>query len=389
MNEILDFREHIFLLDKLPEFYKTLSSEYSNDFHFTNDDSCIRKPKNNFILVKDIPRYVNIEGKYLPKNIKLITVEQYSGFLINFKSVDSVDTYLKSRFGNTSRYKLRRSIKKLEACFDISYKMYFGDISKKEYDFVFEEFFRLLQLRSIEKGILDNRNIKRKNYYYKLVYPLILKKKASFFIIYNGSNPIDICLNFHVNNIVYQLIRTYDINYSKFNTGYIDLIKQIEWCINNNISFINFSYGDFYWKRRWCNTIYKYDYNIFYNSKSIKSTAKTFIYVTKIKIKHVLREKGLMAKYHEMKRKINNIFNSAKKLEIETHIIDFKKEVNVETEIYFYKANYNFLKRSIYEFLFNFNEKEKDIKIYNLMNNSNEYLIVGKENKIIIKTKSK
>jgi hypothetical protein len=291
------------------------------------------------------------------------------------------------RFGNSSRYKLRRSIKKLETSFNISYKMYHGDISKQEYDFIFEEFFKLLYIRSIEKGISNNFQIKRKNFYYKLVYPLILKRKASFFVIFNGKNPIDVCLNFHNKNFVYQLIRTYDINYSKFNTGYIDLIKQIEWCVDNKISFINFSYGDYYWKRRWCNTVYKYDYNIFYNSKSIKSMTKAILYITEFKIRHVLREKGLIDKYHRLKSKIKNKFNSTKKIEIEIWNIDFNKEISIETEIDLYENNYDFLRRSIYEFLYDFNEKEKDLRVYKLINISNDYLVVGKENKIIIRIK--
>jgi len=387
MKEILDFREYIFLLDKLPGHYKNLNTDFSNDFYYKNDNENIKYPKNDILIVKDIPRYFNVKQQNLPKNIKTIKVEQYSGFMIGFESIESVDAYLKTRFGNSSRYKLRRSIKKLEACFNISYKIYYGNISKQEYDFIFEEFFELLHTRSIEKGIFDNFQIKRKNFYYNLVYPLILKRKASLFVIYNGKSPIDVCLNFHNKNFVYQLIRTYDINYSKFNTGYIDLIKQIEWCIDNKVSFINFSYGDYYWKRRWCNTVYKYDYHVFYNSKSIKSTSKAFLFITEYKIRHLLREKGLIDKYHDIKSKIKNKFNTTKSIEIEIINVDFKKKIAIESEIDFYKTIYNFLRRSIYEFLFNFNEKEKGLKVYKLINHSNDYLVVGEENKIIIRTK--
>lgn len=387
MTEILDFRENIFLLDNLPDPYKNLSTSFSSDFYYNNDNTDLKRLKNNILIIKDIPRYFNVQEQVLPKNIKVLKIEQYSGFMIGFEGVESVDAYLKTQFGNSSRYKLRRSIKKLESSFNISYKMYYGDISKQEYDFVFEEFFKLLHTRALEKGIFDHFQIKRKDFYYNLVYPLILKRKASLFVIYNGKNPIDVCLNFHNKNFVYQLIRTYDINFSKFNTGYIDLMKQIEWCIDNKASFINFSYGDYYWKRRWCNTVYKYDYNMFYNSKSIKSTTKAFLFTTEFKIRHLLREKGLIDKYHEIKSKIKNTFNSTKSFEIEIINVDFKTEIAMESEIDFYLAHYDFLRRSIYEFLFNFNEKEKDLKVYKLLDTSNDYLVVGKENNIIVRIK--
>ena len=37
MKEILDFRECIFLLDKLPSYYKNLNTDFSNDFNYKND----------------------------------------------------------------------------------------------------------------------------------------------------------------------------------------------------------------------------------------------------------------------------------------------------------------------------------------------------------------
>jgi hypothetical protein len=386
MKEILDFRDYIYVLNKLPEFYRSVRSIYGTDSLFSNNNN-LQQLKKNIIIVKDIPRYFDIEIKDLSQHIKYFNVEQYSGFSINFQDVKSTDDYLKSRFGNNSRYKLRRSVKKLENCFDISYKMYFGEIPKDEYDFIFDEFFRLLEIRSKEKGIIDNRNLKKKDYYHKLVYTFILQKKASFFIIYNGKYPIDICLNFHLDNIVYQLIRTYDINYSKFNTGYIDLIKQMEWCIDNNISFINFSYGDYYWKRRWCNMVYKYDTHIFFNSKSIKSIVKALIYSFEIKIKHILREKKIIDKYHETKWKISHILNPKKEIKVEIKNIAFEKKMDIKSQIDIYSSEFNFMLRSTYEFLYNFNENEKDLKIYNMTNTSNEYLIVGKKNKIILSFK--
>ncbi|MDO5980466.1 GNAT family N-acetyltransferase [Flavivirga spongiicola] len=384
MSEPLDLKEQIFLLDKLPGFYKTLSSNSLNGFNYTNDDSNFKSPRNSFQVIKDIPEYFELEYKQLPKNIKHVTVEQYPGFSISFEGINDVNDYLKTRFGNSSRYKLRRSIKKLEASFDIKYKMYYGEMSKEEYDFIFKKFFRLLELRSIEKGILDNINIKRSDYFYKKFYPLILQKRASLFVIYNGDNPIDICLNYHNNSIVYQFIRTYDIAYSKFNTGYIDLIKQIEWCINNNIDFIDFSFGTYYWKKRWCNTSYKHNYHIFYNSKSLLSIIKSKVYVSKIKIKHVLRERGLIDKYHVKKQKLKNTIKPLKKTEIKISNIDFNVEVNIGDEINIYETEHHFIKKTVYDFLFNFNANEKDIKVYEVLDTSNKYLIIGNENKVII-----
>lgn len=388
MNNIekVDFLESIFSFNKLPTFYKAINSDFTKKLNYSN-------PNNNFpnvkkaTVVKDIPSYASLRTKCLPKNIKQLNIEYYKGFAINFDGIDNLQSYLKSRFGNTSRYKLRRSIKKLESAFNISYKMYFGDISQDEYDYVFNEFFKLLKIRSIEKGILDNENLHKKEYYQTLVFPLIKEKKASLFVIYNNKKPIDICLNFHVGSIVFQLIRTYDICYSKFNTGYIDLIKQVEWCLENNIRFITFSYGDYYWKRRWCNYEYNYYFNIFFNKNSFKSSLNAFIQFLNLKLRHKLREHGLIDKFHELKEEISNKINPNITPEIIITNIDYDISKELKEQLNMDEPKHLLLKKHAFDFLFNFNEKENDIKLYSLKNRQNDYVVLGKKNTIKISTK--
>ncbi|MGS0527559.1 GNAT family N-acetyltransferase [Zobellia nedashkovskayae] len=207
---------------QLPTYYRQLQNKYTDDIVFNNaNNEEFQLPETAFV-VKDVPEYFKVTTKELPKNIERQTLIQYPGFLINFKNVSSLSDYLNERFGKSSRYKLRREQKKLEQCFDIRYEMYFGTIDKNEYDFIMDEFYRLLELRSLEKGIKDNVNLTTQHFYRANVYQMILDKKASFYIIYNGKMPIDICLNFHMKDVIFQYIRTYDIDYSKFNTGYTE-----------------------------------------------------------------------------------------------------------------------------------------------------------------------
>ncbi len=386
-NKEIDFLESIYLLNKLPQFYKSITSDLSKTLHYNNLKNETPEIKDGYTLIKDLPEYINIDTKDLPKHIKQINIEHYKGFAINFDGIANVEDYLKSRFGNSSRYKLRRSIKKLENAFDISYKMFYGDVTREDYDFIFDEFFKMLEIRSIEKGILNNRNIQRKDFYHNLVYPLILEKKASLFVIYNGTQPIDVCLNFHAGSLIFQFIRTYDISFSKFNTGYIDLIKQIEWCLNNNIKLITFGYGSYYWKKRWCNYNYEYNYNIFYNKKSFKSIIKAFLKTNMLRLRHRLRESGFIDKFHEVKGNLLNKLKPSKELNIIINNVDFKSTINTAEEIDINTSKYNFIKKHIYDFLFNFNEKEKDIKTFKILNKPNGYLVIGNKNKITISIK--
>lgn len=385
-NQIVDFLESIYILNKLPEFYEASRSDYTKQLNYNNLGDNFPEIKDTITTVKDLPSYINLETKTLPENIKKINIEHYKGYAINFNGIDNVQSYLKSRFGNSSRYKLRRSIKKLENAFDISYKMYHGNITQEEYDLIFDEFFKLLEIRSIEKGIFNNRNISKKDFYYDKVLPLILQKKASLFVIYNGKKPIDICLNFHADKVIFQLIRTYDINYSKFNTGYIDLIKQIEWCLENQINIITFGYGSYYWKKRWCNFIYDYDYHIFYNKKSVKSRISAIKQTTNLRLRHHLRERGMIDKIHEIKDAVLGKLKPSKALKTTITNMDFNIKLNVGDKLNLYDSKYDYLRKHAFDFLFNFNEKESDISLYEIKNNSAEFLIKGLKNKVLINT---
>ncbi|TBN06502.1 GNAT family N-acetyltransferase [Hyunsoonleella flava] len=384
-NKTVDFLESVYILNNLPDFYRELSCTYTPHFDYKNvDNDSFSHIKNNIVVVKDIPSYLNVKEQSLPKNVKQVKIPYYSGYAINFEGVESTQGYLKSRFGNSSRYKLRRSVKRLENAFNISYKMYYGEISQKEYDTILEVFFKLLEIRSVEKGIIKNRNVKRKDFYYANMKSLILNKRASLFVIYNGDTPIDICLNLHVDNVVCQLIRTYDINYSKYNTGYIDLIKQIDWCLANNIHLLTFMYGAFYWKKRWCNHTYPYRYDIFYNKKSIKSISKSLIQITNHKLRHYLRERGYIDRFHNIKNSIKEKLHPKESLVVTTENIDYDKELELKELVDIYSDKYSFLRRYAFDFLFNYNEKEKDISLYSMKNNSNKYLIKGIKSKAIL-----
>ncbi|MBU3024399.1 GNAT family N-acetyltransferase [Zobellia galactanivorans] len=373
----------------LPTHYRQLQNRYTGDVVFTNSNTDEFHFEGPAFVVEDVPGYFKVETEKLPKNIGRHTIKQYPGFLINFENVPSLGAYLNERFGKTSRYKLRREQRKLEQCFDIRYVMYFGAMEKPEYDFLMDEFYRLLELRSLEKGIKDNINLATQDFYRANVYQMILDKKASFYVIYNGKKPIDICLNFHMKNVIFQYIRTYDIDYSKFNTGYTDLMKQIEWCIANGVRLITFSKGDFYWKRRWCNTVYDYNYDIFFKKNSLKGRLKAQLYYLIKALKQFVREKGLIEKYHDFRdkhRKPINLPNDPSK--ITRTPIPFEKEFEKIEAIDFKNSKFDFLRRTIYDFLYENDEKESEINVYAILDHPKSYLVVGKKSKILLSNTS-
>jgi hypothetical protein len=337
------------------------------------------------MVYEDIPDYFQVGLKELPKSIGFKKIKQYPGFRIDFKDVESLDGYLGARFGKSSRYKLRRAVKKLESCFEISYRMYFGEMTRQEYDFVFEEFYRLLEIRSHEKGIKNNRNLKTKHWYYEQVYPMILEKKASFYVIFDRGIPIDICLNFHLDNVLFQFIRTYDICYSKFNTGYINLMNQITWCLENGVASISFSKGDFYWKRRWCNSVYNYNYHVFYKRNSLRAALTTHAFLFMLGLRQWLREKGIINRYHQFRDTYlikPSGLSAAGKIE---GIYDPEEGQEAGAEIDYRLPEFTVLRRAIYEYLFESEDTEKHLNVFRLKKTPQHYWVKGMKSDKIFK----
>jgi hypothetical protein len=220
-------------------------------------------------LIFDIPGYLNPEiNDFEGAGARNIKVSRYPGFLINLEDYADCTEFLSESFGKTTRSRFRKYKKRLETCFDISYKIYFGDISRSEYDRLFRSLKVMLERRFDQKKVV-NGNIDKLQEYEAAVYPLLLKKKAFIFVIYDGDKPIDIAFNFLFQNTVYSYTSGFDIDYSKFNLGMIDMIKHLEWCFENGYKQMDLLKGDLEYKRRWCNQVYSYKYMFVYKSGSL------------------------------------------------------------------------------------------------------------------------
>nr|WP_298998264.1 GNAT family N-acetyltransferase [uncultured Allomuricauda sp.] len=280
MNKF-DLEHEVFINQSIPSLFKernTLERKMT-DLDF----------EKNCILYTRVPDYLSFCKNEEISNLGMRKAIENQGYRMNLKDCDSVDHYLSSRFGRSSRYKLRREKKRLEQCFNPSYKMWQEKIERSHYDFIYDELFRLLEVRSEEKNIEDNYYFDYKEKYRDVIFQLLHQKKASVHVIYVGENPIDICINFIKGKTVYQFIRTYDIAFSKFKTGYINLIKHLEWAIDQGFESIVFGPGNVEWKEKWCNETYNYNKIVFYNSNSLRMRMKSFVFIMTYNIKSMVR----------------------------------------------------------------------------------------------------
>ncbi|UII76134.1 GNAT family N-acetyltransferase [Flagellimonas sp. HMM57] len=247
-----------------PDIYNTLLNRkiYNRPTSYTNFF------EKKIHTVFDVPGYLlgNLHSE--STGITAKRVDMYKGYLINLKDYTDIDDYLQNRFTSKRRAQFRGYQKRLELSFSTDFKIFYGDIDKTTYDFLFKEFRQMLEKRSIQKRII-NDELEHWHIYQSIAYKLILDKQAYLSVLYDGKKPISICLNLIYDTVVYGCIKTHDIDYAKFSVGFIDLIKQLEWCFDNHFEIFDFLKGDYDYKAKWVDGEYFFQKYIVYDEKSI------------------------------------------------------------------------------------------------------------------------
>ncbi|MDY8136279.1 GNAT family N-acetyltransferase [Aquimarina sp. 2201CG5-10] len=338
------------------------------------------KLKNKVFLIYDVPDYFNVSAVETSSSLQQIEVEQYEGFLVNTQKYSDIESYRKSKFGKSSLYKIRKYQRRLESCFDIKYNMYFGEISREKYDLIFSTFKNLLERRFSNKQVYNN-NLDQKewDFYYDLIYDMVLEKKASIFVICDRNIPIAGSINYHSDEIAIGAITAFDTDYSKFYLGFTIINKLLEWSIDNKLKIFDFSKGRFGYKTQWSDEAYSFKYHILYNRKSWVGAFIAFMIIHYFRFKAFLRSKNMNEVFNRilftLKIKNKKTFQEYKVVEYKENIENKDLiDVNINTE------TFSFLKRLVYDFLYSSSEKIEDIKVYRMINQEKTYLIKGRVN---------
>tara|TARA_R110002050_G_scaffold296426_1_gene456396 strand:- start:43113 stop:44300 length:1188 start_codon:yes stop_codon:yes gene_type:complete len=340
--------------------------------------------KNNIYYITYIPSFVKTK---INKKLKQISFHRFNGYLADIKNYSSIQEYMAHQFGSKSRTKIRSYVRRLETCFNVTYKFYYGNIETQTYNALFNNLEFMIKRRFDQRGD-EHQAIKNWDYFKQTTYQSILNKKASLFVIYDNDKPIDICLNYHYDNILIDYIRAYDIDYSKFRLGYIDILKQLEWCFENNHTIFDLGPGILTYKKQWCNVTYKFKNHIIFNKSSLINGVLAQFIVLIYKLKIYLDKKNII------EDKANNSSNKSDN-ESTPLFIDYKFEVkevfkNIKLEDKHVKINiededYSFLRKEIYEYLYLNFENKNNINVYSIKNEPDSYIVIGKKNILLKK----
>ena len=381
-----DFLEKLlFVGHKIPKLYVNCGKTHTKGINYAIDNSNIQDLKGKVLLIYDVPTYLNCQQDLDTNEIKTRKIRQYPGFLIKLENFKDLNDYINFTFKGKSRNKLKRDKKRLENCFDISYKIYYGEVPKEEYNANFESFRKLLEKRFQNKGISNNNlNSEEWEFYYEVAYPMIQQKKACLLVVREGNRPISFMLNFLSEDKLFQFMMGFDIDYAKFNVGTTSIMKLVEWCLEKEVKILDFSKGYFDFKRRWGNLAYRFEYHVIYDQNSFYSKIMAYFIISYFQIKQFLRDKRLNEVLHRIKFQLKS-----KKTSIlpgyTFHDPDKPIKKTLLKQIDLYQREKEFLKPSVCDFLYYNSEALNNTTVFAISGDPSRYLIVGKNTNKILK----
>ncbi|MCF7560795.1 GNAT family N-acetyltransferase [Sabulilitoribacter multivorans] len=379
----ISFLKAFLFENSLPPIYTKILDTNGYDFNIKKNEK--NTSNKHIVIVKDIPDYFTIETAKKPKTV-LKRIKTLKGHLVELDKFKNIEDYLNNKFSSKSRSNLRRYVKRLETCFNIKCITYYGDISREEYNRLFVSLKELLIKRFKQKQE-TNYELQHLDEYQQIVYDMLLRKEASLFVIYDNNNPISIRINMFKGYLAYYILSGYDTDYSKFHLGSIDMLKNIEWCINKRFKVYDLLKGYDYYKSNWATKTHYYYNHIIYSINSIKGYYTSIIQKVKYYAYNVLKHYNLIQKYKRVKK----IFYGFKhKSEIKSTLYTFK-EINIDdldkkNKIDIDKNDsFLFLRRPVYDFLFLNSENKSNITVSELINSQNTFIIQSRSKCFLLK----
>ncbi|WP_422351234.1 GNAT family N-acetyltransferase [Flagellimonas sp.] len=373
-----------FYESKIPGLHINAGKNLTKGVHYEFNPNCGKEEKGKTFLIYDVIDFAASKENIKNSPLGLYSVKQYPGFLIELGNFSSLDDYMSKTFKKSSRYKLRKYKKRLEESFHISFKAHCGEMSKEEYDAIFDSFRNLLEKRFGEKQISNNNlDPEEWNFYKDVAYPMILEKKAVLFVLYNNNEPISVTLGYLSDKRIFDAITVFDIDYAKFHLGSIKIMNLIDWCTKNGWDILDFSKGYFDYKTRWSNKKFHFHYHIVYDKSSFKSRVLAYTLKSLFSLKQYLREKKLNETLHRFTYALKN--KKKESLDYQFLEVDDRHTQKELAPLDLSLSEHSSLKGICYEFLYLHQEHLENLNVFKMDETNESFLLVGQDKKMGVK----
>ncbi|MEC3966856.1 GNAT family N-acetyltransferase [Flagellimonas halotolerans] len=270
-------KSHSFYFDffekgRVPEFYDKIDG--IPKVYFQNNNS-LENQKKHVHVVNCIPPFLlNNEGNF--KDSYLSFTKTYRlGYAMYLSEFTSSREYLRVQLGKKKFKNLRQDYQRLQRDHNVYSKIFYGKIDKKTYSLLFEKLEEFIKNR-FDKLDKNHFALTKWSFYKKTVFEKIKERKASFLVLYKNSIPIGISLSYHYGNIMFAAVASFDNHYHKYSLGKQMFAKQLEWCFENNVQLLDTGWGEFDYKIKFSNAVYKYHTQTLYYKYNLANKTIAF-----------------------------------------------------------------------------------------------------------------
>ncbi|MCB0748222.1 MAG: hypothetical protein KDC90_12250, partial [Ignavibacteriae bacterium] len=174
------------------EFYHILTTKSDVPCHYSKLEYLLEKPyefyaedkaastdccSESVVSLNLFPDYLKpVFDKKIWK-VKTLPQKKIEGFSIVIKETTDIDTFMKTEFSKSFRQNIMRFLNRFEGCFNVTYKMYHGEISKENYDTYMSKLYDMLTVRFDQRND-DNKILNNWKYYLDTTFKMINSGKA-------------------------------------------------------------------------------------------------------------------------------------------------------------------------------------------------------------------
>lgn len=328
----------------------------------------------------DLPDYMKVafhglRGKEFERSVAL-----YEGSYIELGKYRDLDHFLKQKLSSNRRSKIRATKRNLERIFPIEYGYYYGaELPDSTYDKLMDSLKAMISVRFEEKG-MDHVALGDWDNFRKRGKKLIADKKAALIVIYSDGAPIHISFNYVWEKMVFGYVRGFDLDYSKFYLGFIDILIQFEWCFKNQFQIYDLLRGNLDYKLMFADATYLY--RAHYIVPSIKRNPLGLLPWIKCSLKFDV--------YYSIKGKLADLYHSlpfspkrdrdkiiAYQLDEPTVEESMQLEKNQMSKVPLEPEPREYLKRAAYHFLYSSKTPKKELEVYGLPGQRDIYFFKG------------
>ncbi|USD24831.1 GNAT family N-acetyltransferase [Flagellimonas marinaquae] len=258
----IEFTKH----DRLPLYFNVGEGKsYGMSYEFSTSSNK-KDFKHKVFFIYDVLDYFKIKSTPPFKRLGVKKLFSGEGYLVQLKEHDDIDSYLNAQFNSKGRNKLKAGLKKMEKAHAISYKWYYGSISRQKFSALLEAFYKFIEMTYKDKDVKNSHQKKGvKDWYNEMLFQMINEKKASFFVIKDDEKIISVNLAYHADNVMFGAAAVSNPEYISYGMGSIAILKSIEWALENKVSYFDMSKGSFGYKHRWATKTYVSYHHIFFD----------------------------------------------------------------------------------------------------------------------------